>query len=532
MHGPHLTSTIAIIGLCLSAPVHGQDGGTIDAARTAASQDRNRDAADLFAKAISEDPSRREVLLREYAAQLTYSERSREAVPLYREVLAGNGLSASERGSAIRGLALALAWSGQHRDAIAAYGDLLEIDPEDLETRMMRGKVLLWSRNYLSAIRDFSQVLDQKPDDVEGLRALAEAQSLAGYQRDALAALARLPESIDADALRFLARTQLWSGRPNAARDSLAKVMVMQPNDPAAISLLRESERATKSLSEVSVRYSDQSDASDFWQVSGWQSIWPSEAVTLSVGYDGFYFDPADPALAVDVHRPAVAGRARVSDALELNGQLGITLIDGALVDRERMTWNAWGTFAPSDRLRFDAGFNRSTLDNARSNQLGIYSDTFSGSADIGSDAAWKLSARAAHSDFSDGNDRDWGQLELRRRVGRQPNLFLGARFTHVTFDQQLNNGYFDPDRLSAFELTTQAWGRLGAFWYDLRGAVGREEQRGADGRTTYSAEARLTYDAGRSWQVEAYVNSFSSRIEAPGGFSRTTTGLTLRNRW
>ena len=532
MRGFHLTSAVATIGLCLSAPVQAQQTETIDAARTAASQDRNRDAGDLYAQAIREDPSLRGALLREYADQLTFSDRSRGAVPLYREVLERGDLAASERSLAMRGLALALAWSGQHRDAVAAYSDLLEIDREDRDARVMRGKVLLWSHKYSAAIRDFKQALARDPSDTEALRALAEAQSLAGYQRDALATLARLPQNIDADDLRFLGRTQLWSGRPNAARDSLAQVMAMQPNDPAALSLLRDSERATKPLSEISVRHSDQSDASDFWQVSGWQSIWPSEAVMLSVGYDGFYFDPADPALTVDVHRPAVAARARVSDSVELNGQLGITFTNSLQTDRERMTWNVWGTFAPSDRLRFDAGFNRSTLDNARSNQLGIYADTFSWSADIGSDAAWKLSARVAHSDFSDGNDRDWGQVELRRRVGRRPNLFLGARYTHFTFDEQRDNGYFDPDRLRALEFTTQAWGRLGAFWYDLRGAIGREDQRGGDGRTIYSAEARLTYDASRSWQVEGYINSFSSRTEALGGFSRTTTGLTLRTRW
>jgi tetratricopeptide (TPR) repeat protein len=532
MRRAYFSAGLFALAYCMTLPAHAQESDVISEAREAARKDRNGESADLFERAIAEDSTLRDEVLHEYADQLTFSGKAEQAVPLYREVLARPELPESERFAVSRGLALALAWSGRNREAIQAYSQVLDKQPDNFDALIMRGKVRMWSRDYSLAEDDFRAALAIDSGNSEALKALAETQSYAGHQRDALATLGRLPKGENASDQLFLARTQLWVGRPQAARENLSKVLAIEPNDPAALYLLQQSERALRPLTEVSARYSDQSDSSDFWQISGWQTFWPSESETVGLGYDGFFFDPSDPALAVDVHRPAVSVRSRLSDSFEIKGQLGLTVTESAAVARHRATWNAWGTYAPSDRMRIDAGFNRSTLDNATSNLLGIYSDTVSASVDFGSDAAWKLSLRGAHSDFSDGNGRNWWQTELRRRIGWEPNLFIGARYTHFEFDEQLRNGYFNPERLDSIELTSQAWGKLGAFWYDLRGTIGHEDERSEGGKLVYSGEARLTYDLDRSWQIEGYINSFSSRIDAPGGFSRTTTGLTLRNRW
>ncbi|MDP2129943.1 MAG: hypothetical protein U0975_08220 [Erythrobacter sp.] len=522
---------LPIIAVLSAQPALAQDDAIVVQAREAARTDRNREAADLFAIAIRNEPLRRAELLKEYADQLTYSDRAREAVPHYQELLASEP-TAEEALPVLRGLALALAWSGQHREAVRVYDQLLARDPDDAVILAMRGKVKGWSRDYLGAVEDLKQASARDPDNLDTIKALAENQSLAGFQRDALETLKLLPEDADAQRLRFLARTQLWAGRPSAARDTAAKVLAINPQDRAALDLARQGKLATSPLVEVSVRYSEQSDESNFWQVASWQTLYPSEDTAFGIGYDGFYFRPPDRSMRLDVHRPAISGRSRLSESLELNGQLGLTLIESEPRDSTRVTWNGWGTFAPSDILRFDAGLNRSTLDNIRSNELGIFADTYSVSADVGSDASWKLSARAALTDFSDGNTREWGQAEVRRRLLWNPNLFVGARYTRFTFDQQLGNGYFDPAKLSSFEATAQAWGRLGAFWYDMRGSLGREDASASEVRTTYSGEAKLTYQVSAAAQFELYLNSFSSRTDAPGGFSRTTAGISLRSRW
>jgi hypothetical protein len=163
---------------------------------------------------------------------------------------------------------------------------------------------------------------------------------------------------------------------------------------------------------------------------------------------------------------------------------------------------------------------------------LDITTTSYGGSVDIGSDAATRLSLRGNFTSFSDGNERLWGQAEVRERLLWSPNLFVGARYTRFGFSQLLDNGYFNPDRLEAIELTAQAWGRAGSFFYDFRGSAGNEDAVPGGGRFVYSLEGRLTYLLSRRLELEAFLNTFSSRIAAPGGFSRTSGGLNLRVRW
>ncbi|WP_174278996.1 glycosyltransferase family 2 protein, partial [Sphingomonas bacterium] len=112
----------------LIATLLGGEASTIAAARQAAHDGRNADAARLFAKAIDAVPRRRGELLREYADALLYGGMSARAVPLYREALASRGDQAERWAIAAR-LALALSWSGQNEAALAMYDRLAAHDP-------------------------------------------------------------------------------------------------------------------------------------------------------------------------------------------------------------------------------------------------------------------------------------------------------------------------------------------------------------------------------------------------------------------
>lgn len=529
-----LFSAAGAIAIACAVPAAAQTaaGDLVAQAREAARTDRNAESARLFEQAITADPALRLELLREYADQLTYSDRAADAVPLYKELLAREDLAADDRVRLLRSLALALSWSGRHHDAVAAYTQVLAANARDVDALVNRAKVQVWRQNYRSAQRDLEQALAIEPANAEAIRSLAESQSYSGRQREALTTLARLPaDHRSAESLRLLARTQYWSGRPGAARESLAQVMAVEPDDRAAAALGDEVELSLRPQFEATVRHSDQSNDTSFTQASAWQTVYPSEALTLSLGYDGFFFR-SDDGGTLDVHRPAVTLGYRPALDLQLNAQLGLTVEEELAKTDIFPTYNLWASYLPSDGLRIDAGINRSTLDNLRSGFLDIRTNTYSLSADVGTDLGWKAIVRGTFTNFSDGNERIWGQAEIRRRVSWSPNVFLGARYTRFSFAEILDNGYFNPDSLQAIEATAQVWGRTGAFYYDVRGAVGREDTRPGDPRFVYSGEARLSYLVNARHQLELFVNSFSSRAGAPGGFSRTTTGLAWRVRW
>jgi tetratricopeptide (TPR) repeat protein len=117
-----------------AAPASPADA-TIAAAREAAGLGANKEAALLFERAISLDPSKRNQIGRDYADQLAYSGEPGRAVPVYREVLARRDLSPAERQQTTRSLAFALLWSSQFQPAIAAWGDILQANRNDAEAR-------------------------------------------------------------------------------------------------------------------------------------------------------------------------------------------------------------------------------------------------------------------------------------------------------------------------------------------------------------------------------------------------------------
>ncbi len=101
----------------------------IELARHYAKTGRNPESALLFEQIILHDPQQRIELLREWADQVTAAGRASDAVPLYLEHLNQN-LSESEEIKTRLGLATALRWSGNWKQAHIEYKRLLRDYPE------------------------------------------------------------------------------------------------------------------------------------------------------------------------------------------------------------------------------------------------------------------------------------------------------------------------------------------------------------------------------------------------------------------
>lgn len=204
-------------------------------AREAGQRDQNKEAAALFERALQLAPDRRDLILKEYADKLTFSMRSREAAPLYRELLAK---SPNPRGSKTRtlrmDLARALTWSGQYGPAIAEYYGLVRLFPQDTDVRNSLARALQWSGQQAASKAVFQQVLEQDPDNAEGQRGLAQVEDWQGHHRIAQAILTKRlkAEPRDLEARRLLAQSQVWLGRPDKAVKELQ--VGLAPDPPPA----------------------------------------------------------------------------------------------------------------------------------------------------------------------------------------------------------------------------------------------------------------------------------------------------------
>lgn len=491
-----------VLGFAAPALAQSTADPLVQQARDAAKADRNREAADRFAQAIERDPSRRRELLQEYADQLTYSDRARQAVPLYREVLA-SPRDEAERDRAGHGLGLALLWSDRPAEAVPLWREQLERHPADAEAGRNLGRALSWSGRQREAQARLRAQLAAHPGDAEARVMLAQAQAWMGRGDEALATL----------------------GMDGAGRD-----------DGRRLRLQLEAQLAPRT--EADVQRSTQSDRLDIRAARLAQSVeLAGGRGTLGAEIGRIDYSARDGGDSARVTRPMLAGRWRFSDAWELHAQAGrerTVMADGTT--HEPGVYATWLTWWPGDSFRFDASASRETFDNLRSLRLGLSAQQRGLSMDYTPSERARYTLRLQHGTYADGNRRDWGQFEAEWKLRGHPDVFAGLRYTQFRFDRQLDNGYFNPLRFESAQATLRAqWrpaGDDGPWELSAYGAVGQEHSVPDGSKPAYDFSLRAAYRFDERTRLEARAQRFSSGASSNSGFARSTLALHLERTW
>jgi tetratricopeptide (TPR) repeat protein len=474
----------------------------VEAARTAARANRNREAADLLALAIARDPARRAELLQEYADQLTYSQRAARAVPLYRELLATR--TGAARLPVLKGLGHALLWSDRPSEARAVYEEILQADPRDQDASRNHARALSWSGRQRAAIVALRTHLASWPDDPDARVQLAQAQA--------------------------------WLGRPDQARDTLAQGSGGTRDD--ARRLLADLQTWAAPQTRLDAQRSSQSDRLDIRQLRFEHMITFDRGLGgVGARVDRIDFDREDGSDSVRSTRPMVLARYRFADALELHAEAGnehIAPLGSPAMDR--LVYASWLTFWPNDVLRVDASTSRSTFDNIRSLRLGLTGRQYGLSADLTPSERERYTARIEHGLISDGNRRWRGELETEYRWHTHPDAWIGLKHVRMRFAKILDNGYFNPHSYDATLATARfTWkpaGDEGPWEVQGSAAWGREHADPDGSKPAYDAGLRLAYRFDRRTRVEARLQRFSTRTSSFSGFARTTAGVQLERSW
>jgi tetratricopeptide (TPR) repeat protein len=221
----------------------------VGAARQAAERTRNADAASFFRKAIETAPQRRQELLPEYADQTAYSGNPAGAVPLYREALRDGQRPEAERRRLRRGLAFALLWSNQFREAIAAWQPLFRENPRDEEARKAFSDALVGAARQAAgqtrnaeAVNLFERALTVMPGRRrELLREYAEQVLYAGQPLRAIPLFQEVLQRADLstqerrEAQLGLARALAWSSQQKLAIPVFSEILATNANDVDAL---------------------------------------------------------------------------------------------------------------------------------------------------------------------------------------------------------------------------------------------------------------------------------------------------------
>jgi tetratricopeptide (TPR) repeat protein len=505
-------------------------------AEQAAEESRHSDAVVAALAALELDSSLEPEIELLVADQLTWMERSEEALPWYRKHLERH----PDDRDAVLGLARALAWSDDLLAADEIYARVVAEDPADEEALLGLARVTAWREDHAEAAHLYARVLETAPDSREALLGLAAAENARGRHRQAATHYEELLERdrTDAEARTGLAQAWYWQGRPDLGQHMLEGV---------------DGSEATK------LRHELEADRRAVWEAAGsfWTDGDDEDITTWGVRAEGapaprfrlrgeLAFDRAEQPGPGEIRavRTTGGGSWAASHSVALNLDLTVltqesgqrdvdagdgTTIPGDEVESTRLLWDGWATWRPADWTRLDGGLARVHITTPRALARRLYIDQFSFGLDRRINDRLIARTEAGYGDYSDGNAR-WaasGELDLTPWPWRP--ISFGAGVSWFTFDQTFDHGYYNPDRYDALFVRAGAAWAVGTEWRfagDARLASEHEDGDGRFGVLDGGVEVRW-----RPWPdygFFAFARKSTSRFDTSDGYEREGVGLAL----
>ncbi|HEY8381151.1 MAG TPA: tetratricopeptide repeat protein [Microvirga sp.] len=519
----------------------------VGGARQAAGQNRNGEAAELFARALTAVPGRRRELLREYADQVLYAGRPAEAVPLYREVLTFPGLSSGDLRQARLGLARGYAWSGQPALALPVFDLLVQAAPRDAEVLIGRGQALNALARHREALADFETAIAVQPSNRDAIRGAAQAEASLGRPRAALARVEPLIAAGDREpaTLIIAGYARRAMGRPDLAEDIARLMLSAKPGDDGAERLLQELLRERRPLTFFDAVHAVRSDDLRISSLTVRHELTLNRGLSMIAPQARFSTYRGGDFPTVDIYSLGLAGRHRFNDWLEFTSSLFLNVEEEPRDQDLTLTHDTTLSLIPSDSMRI--GFNlvrRYPDENSRAVVNDIFATDGGITLDYTPQNDFRISARGYASRYTDENERLWGQLEFAQRVTAGPYLWLGARYTAFDFKDVRDNGYWNPDDYRAIEASLHFYGQLAERWsFDIQAAAGYGRSNPGDGGLVGSATAKLSYEVGENLTIGLYAshlvsyartgdNTRPGTVEDDEPFQRTAIGAEIRARW
>lgn len=462
-------------------------------------------------------------------------------------------------------LARVLTWKNELGEAIEVYEGLRARSPDDPRVLLGLARALGWKRRYAAADAIYVE-MEQKR--IEPIKAHAGRAELSAWQGDYEQASHMYRDVMRADpgnldARIGLTRVEHWQGLDRAARVQINNIVLDHPGNRDARQLQRDIDETLRPRSSVDGwRFSDNdSNRVDAATAAVTWMLEPQTSLRIAdSAYDAEFRckDAArcDEVAATPSPDQMVSTRAQFLTA-GLNSRLLNPLYFFARIGAIREDSfdggsRTLGTLGGSLRWQVGPRLAVSTwggrepfLDTAVLIDRGINAFT----ADVGLEyrfrPSWTLSGSAGYATYSDRNVRqtagaavEWHLPVARPRISAR----LDARYR--TFNEDKDNGYFDPLRYDSELLTVAIWDdvRHGRIFWRFEGTIGRQ---------SFDTSAGSILKAGNNDRVEALYGSFGvgmgaakrATIEAfygrsdyalnlVTGFTSTRSGAIVRYRF
>ena len=458
-----------------------------------------------------------------------------EALASYDDLLS----IAPEHGAGRRQQAMAMAWASQYEQSLDAYESLVSADPNDLDARLGLATALGYSGDYEGAIAQYDEVLLRAPDDMRALTGQAKTFGWAGRLVESERVALRAVEIDDASAEAWagLGQVYRWQGRVAAAKEALATAAGFAPTNAEIRDQVRSVDLALAPLARPTVTSESDSDGNSMVTTSLTASWHPLPR--LDVRADGYHKRLQQDFTAGSLERKSsgvtVSGTYQLWPGWTVTGGLGGNVTDGS-ADQTYFAYRA-GVRTP-DRFRFGAALNVSSegLDEtAILADVGVRNTQVLLSGRWFPSAVWRVDGSLGLGSYegSEKNGRRSAFLGASRKVGRF--FSVGGSLRGFSFEQNLDEGYFDPDFYGIAEVTSYwlyrpvPW----TFLVELAPGVQQVTSNGDPG-TSIRSNARVAYRVGAGREVSLSFGYSSAGLTsfATGSDGYSYTAFILGFNW
>jgi tetratricopeptide (TPR) repeat protein len=502
----------------------------VDRARVVAWSGDVGAALDALSDVLAEHPEYVRAL--EARAQLeSWAGRYEESVATYEQVLA---IAPDNEAARLR-QAQVLSWASDFEASLAAYDSVLALDADDSDARLGRATALTFMGDLEPAIAAYDRVLVAEPRNVRALqgkaRALGWDDDLVESERAWRSAVA--VERSDATSYVGLGQVLRWQGRNAAALEVLREAEEADPTNGDVREQLRLVRTALAPAARPSFVAEDDSDGNRMLSAllsASWHPV-----PRLDIRADAYRRDLRQDALVRSARGLTVSASYLLEPGWDVLAGAGGSESDGT----GRPSFAAYQVRVTSPgryRYGFGVGLQSYGLDaTAALAERGVRATELSLSGRWAPAPGWRLDGSAGRAMFEGTmeNRRTSGFLSASRRAGRLLTVGLSARA--FAFEQDLTDGYFDPDFYGIGELTgrwlyqPEPW----SFLVELAPGVQKITSDGDPG-ATLRGSARLGFRIapGRELSLSAGYSSTGLQSFSSGASDYRYTALIVGAGW
>lgn len=441
------------------------------------------------------------------------------------------------------GAARAFGWSGKLERAAGFYQRYLELFPDNPDAWIHYARLRSWQGNFAAALRALDEYRDRFGETSVYREEKARFLAWDNRPREALALVVPLLEEVPDNYERLYTRTVALSNDQRHA-DALASLEALESSRPGSLetaSLGRFVRTPTRSSVSIRGNHYEDSDSIGIQglELEAKHHLTARTALSAGAAYHSLRADSDSGFAAIDgrerirYEKTWVGGSYRFNPLAAVSGRVG----HGDIQDAGDFTPYEIGLdLRPADSTTFSLRRNRALhAASPRAAALAVLNDHTELAINWRPDHRHVAEAVASHDNLSDGNTRRQLVLAPRRAVVRTGSLNadLGVYLNWMSFDEDLANGYYDPEQYQRYAGSLFGYWKInddhGLSLISTGGFHKDDDMEDFEFGTDVALE--LTSGLYGDWMSVLHAD-YSDRFEGPGSYDGWSVSLGVTRRF